>query len=276
MRAVAEATCGVTITLSMRNSGFSAFAGSTSKTSSAAPAMAPASSARTSAASSTVGPRPLFTKMADGFMAANSRSPSRWRVSAFRGACMETKSERSSSSMSPTGSTPSAVIVSSLTYGSKAMTWRPKGWQRRATARAMLPKETRPTVCPQRRGTSLKTGRPSRQRPSPVRRSMSLRRRAAASSRASVWSATSSTNTSGTFVTTMPASVAASTSTVSAPTLARPMTTQRSSPAMTLAVMRLPEAMRASASRAAAANSASSRAAICRMSAPMGSSASRS
>ena len=91
-----------------------------------------------------------------------------------------------------------------------------------------------------------------------------------------VWSATSSTNTSGTFVTTMPASVAASTSTVSAPTLLRPITTQRSSPLMISAVMRRPGAMTASALRAASVNSASVFAGISRIVAPMGSSASRS
>ena len=90
MRAVAEATCGVTMTLSMCSSGFSAFVGSTSNTSSAAPAISPSSSAAISAASSTVGPRPLFTKMAEGFIAAKCSAFISGRVSSFRGACMET------------------------------------------------------------------------------------------------------------------------------------------------------------------------------------------
>ena len=156
------------------------------------------------------------------------------------------------------------------------MTCRPNGWQRRATARAMLPNEISPTVCPQKRGTSLNTGRASRHLPSRISRSISFRRRAAANISAIVWSATSSTKMSGTFVTTMPLRVAAATSTVSAPTLLSPMTTQRSSPSMISAVMRRPGAITASALRAASANSASDCAGISRIVAPMGSSASRS
>ena len=91
-----------------------------------------------------------------------------------------------------------------------------------------------------------------------------------------VWSATSSMKTSGTLVTTMPASVAASTSTVSAPTLPSPITLQFRRPLMMAAEMRRLRAMSASASRAAAMNSSSVFAGTSTISAPMGSSASRS
>ncbi len=85
---------------------------------------------------------------------------------------------------------------------------------------------------------SLKYGRPSVHLASTVSWCMRRRRRCAARNMAIVWSATSSMKTSGTLVTTMPASVAASTSTVSAPTLPRPMTLQFFRPLMTAAVMR--------------------------------------
>ena len=84
-----------------------------------------------------------------------------------------------------------------------------------------------------------------------------------------VWSATSSMKTSGTLVTTMPASVAASTSTVSAPTLPSPMTLQFRRPLMMAAEMRRFRAMSASASRAAAMNSSSVLAGTSTISAPM-------
>ena len=105
IREVADATCGVTITLSMLQQGVlqRSIGLLTSKTSSAAPAMAPCFQRLASSAASSwhVGPRPLFTKIA--VTSSWRRTPARpdqvARLSLFRGACMETKSERSSSSM---------------------------------------------------------------------------------------------------------------------------------------------------------------------------------
>lgn len=85
---------------------------------------------------------------------------SMWCVSALSGAWIETKSDRRSSSWSGTGSTPSAVILSSLTYGSYAMTWSPKALARRATAFATFPNEMRPSVWPYSRGIRLSSGQP--------------------------------------------------------------------------------------------------------------------
>ena len=138
------------------------------------------------------------------------------------------------------------------------MTCRPKGFARRATARATLPNEIRPRVWPHSRGTSLSKGRPWNQSPRRTMESISRIRRAPARSNAIVWSATSSMNTSGTLVTTMPASVAASTSTMSTPTLPTPITMHSSRPAITERLMRKPqEVMMASASEASARNSSS-------------------
>ena len=82
---------------------------------------------------------------------------------------------------------------------------------------------------------------------------------------------------SGVFVTTMPAPVAASTSTMSTPTEPTPMTTQRDIPAMIPAVSGKPhEVMTASASWATARNSSSLRAAHSTMTAPSGASDSSS
>jgi hypothetical protein len=56
-------------------SGEDSGSGSTSYTSSAAPAMAPDFSAASSAALSTSGPREVLINTADGFISASSRSP---------------------------------------------------------------------------------------------------------------------------------------------------------------------------------------------------------
>ena len=60
-------------------------------------------SASASAASSTTGPRAVFTSTAVGFMSASRRASMRWRVSGSSGTCSDTTSaRRSSSSRSPT------------------------------------------------------------------------------------------------------------------------------------------------------------------------------
>ena len=90
-----------------------------------------------------------------------------------------------------------------------------------------------------------------------------------------VWSATSSMKVSGTLVTGMPRSVAASTSTWSVPTLPKAITLQFSRPSMTARLIGTPlPPMMASAWRAASRNSSSVVAVTCTISAPMGLSAS--
>ena len=66
-----------------------------------------------SAGSSTVGPRPVFTKIALRFIDRKCSSVKRCWASGVAGACMETMSERCSSSLRPTGSTPYWLMTSS-------------------------------------------------------------------------------------------------------------------------------------------------------------------
>lgn len=157
---VADATCGVSSTLSIVSSELAGSGGSCSRTSRPAAAIWPVRRASIRAGSSTVDPRPQLMNTAEGFMSANCSVESMGCVSALSGAWIETKSDRRSSSWSGTGSTPSAVILSSLTYGSYAMTWSPKALARRATAFATFPNEMRPSVWPYSRGIRLSSGQP--------------------------------------------------------------------------------------------------------------------
>jgi hypothetical protein len=84
------AACGVAMTLSMASSGLSRGTGSSSQTSSAAPASRRSRSARISARSSTTGPREVLMSSAVGFMRAKNFSPIRCRVSAFSSVWTET------------------------------------------------------------------------------------------------------------------------------------------------------------------------------------------
>ena len=94
---------------------------------------------------------------------------------------------------------------------------KPK-WARRATARPMRPKPTRPRVLPVTRVPIMWVGRhPVHARPRTCR-SPSPMRRAAARSRTMAMSAVQSVNTSGVLLTAMPRAPAASRSTCSKPT----------------------------------------------------------
>ena len=79
------ALCGEISTLSKVHSGLSSGSGSTVVTSSAAPPMRFAASARISASSSTRSPRPTLMNSASRFMRANSASPNRRMVSGSTG-----------------------------------------------------------------------------------------------------------------------------------------------------------------------------------------------
>ena len=84
---------GVTITFSILNNGLSGDVGSTSKTSSPAPAISPFCSAAMRASSSTVHPLQVLTKYADVFMALKKSAPTSLVVWLLKGVCIETKSE---------------------------------------------------------------------------------------------------------------------------------------------------------------------------------------
>ena len=190
---------------------------------------------------------------------------------------MDTKSDRFSiSSKVLTGSTPYSVIPSSSIYGSYAIICKPNAFALRDTALATCPKDINPIVWPQRRGNSDMNGLPSDQRFSLTIWSNTFNRLNDAKSIIIVWSATSSMNVSGTLVTGIPLSVAAPTSTVSAPTLPRDITLQFSNDSIISREIRLPLAMTASASLAAVINSSSLAASISTISASMGSRARRS
>jgi hypothetical protein len=89
-------------------SGLSAGSGSFSNTSSAAPPIQPSSSAWARAASSTTGPREVFTRIAVFFIIRKRRSSIRWKVGSgdspgrVRLTCSVTKSARPSAASSGT------------------------------------------------------------------------------------------------------------------------------------------------------------------------------
>ena len=101
-------------------------------------------SARASAASSTTGPRLVFTRYAVGFISPSSRSPIRCRVSGVSGTWSETTSAAASSSSSGV----SGVCTTSI----------PCARASPATAQPILPKPTMPSVFPARPSPSMNVG----------------------------------------------------------------------------------------------------------------------
>ena len=89
---VALPRCGTSSTFSS-GSRSGCTTGSRSKTSSAAPAIMPSRNAPASAASSTIGPRAVFTRYAVCFIRRMAPSLIRWRVSGRSGTCSETTSD---------------------------------------------------------------------------------------------------------------------------------------------------------------------------------------
>ena len=98
---VALPRCGLSTTFFIFLSSAETF-GSNSNTSSPAPAIFLALSARTSAFSSMIGPRAVLTINAVFFIRPSSRAPIWWRVCALSGECSETKSDSRSSSSNGT------------------------------------------------------------------------------------------------------------------------------------------------------------------------------
>ena len=103
----------------------------------------PASRASTSAFSSTTGPRAVLMRIAVGFMTASSAAPMRWRVDSFKGTCRLTMSERLSNSGSA-GTNPLRPVSWRVVW----MTSMSNPDALCATARAMRPKPTSPSVAP--------------------------------------------------------------------------------------------------------------------------------
>ena len=115
---VGPAVCGVIVQVSTLSSGLSFDGGSSTITSSPAPAMRLVMSALCSARSSTTGPRQVFTSTAVGFIMLSCVSDIMFWVSDVSGVCSVTTSEMASSSSKSTYRTPSA---SSSCSGSRMM-----------------------------------------------------------------------------------------------------------------------------------------------------------
>lgn len=109
--------CGETITFSSWKKRLSEDAGSSSKTSMPAARIFPLSSPTTSAFSSWVLPRDVFTKMTPSFIWATAAASIMWCVSLVCGVWQVTTSAwRSTEAMSGMGSTPRLRISSAGTY----------------------------------------------------------------------------------------------------------------------------------------------------------------
>ena len=133
-------------------------------------------------------------------------------------------SARASSSANGTSSTPCRAAVSGATNGSCATTVISSPRARSARAMPILPRPRMPRVRPR---SSMPVKRARVHSPRRIEASAAAIRRATAKSRASVCSAAAMVLPVGALTTTTPAAVAASRSTLSTPTPARPTTTSR-------------------------------------------------
>ena len=100
--------------------------GSTSNTSTAAPAILRACSASIRAASSTIGPRDVFTNLAFGFIRANSGAPIRPLVRPLRTRWTVTTSASRNSVCLSTRVAPAALAFTSVRFWLQAITFIPK------------------------------------------------------------------------------------------------------------------------------------------------------
>ena len=191
------------------------------KTSSPAPATMPLRMASASASSSTMPPRAVLTMRMPGFALANRSRPNSPMVSGVFGVWMETKSASPTSSSMLTRRTPMARARSWDTKGSKPMSSMPKAWARWATSEPARPNPTTPSTLP---CSSTPSHFERSQRPATSAEWAWGMLRACASNSAMACSATERMFDVGALTTMTPRSVAASTSTLSSPTPARPTT----------------------------------------------------
>ena len=213
--------------------------------------------ASTSAASSTRSPRAVLmmrTPRRHRDSRSRFRSP---RVAAVDGRCRVMKSARSTRASNAISAMPRSSAICAAMKGSWATTAMSKASARRTTSRPMRPRPTTPRVLP-------RNSAPRRlflhQRPAFICASAIATDRAEASIRAKTCSATLTLFAPGAFRTTMPRSLAASTSTLSTPAPARATTRRRGAPAISSAVTVVAlRTMRASASVRAARSSVEER-----------------
>ena len=145
--------------------------------------MAPRPSASISAASSTMGPREVFTSVAVGFMRASSGRPTRWRVRSESTRWMLTTSAVAKSSSLSTRRAPCSAARSSVRLALQATTSMPKACPTRATRVPMLPRPRSPSVRPSRSAPTAVCQPPARtEATSPGRRRATARMSAQVSS----------------------------------------------------------------------------------------------
>ncbi len=201
-------------------------------------------------------PRAQLTRSTPFF---NRESMPEWtmpRVSGVSGVCTVTASARGQMASSEHSSMPRVAARSAVITGSKPITFIFSPRARSATMRPMLPRPTTPSVLPA-------SSRPSNfffsHLPALSVRHASGIMRASDIRRVMACSAVVTALPVGVFITTMPRLEAASTSTLSTPMPARPITLSRSACASTRAVTLDPERITsASAPWMAAASAASS------------------
>ncbi len=147
--------------------------------------------AATSAASSTIGPREVFTRYALGFIRPSSRAPIRWRDCSLSTTWIETISAVASSASRVTAATPTSRARASVRLRLQATTDMPNAVASVATLAPTLPRPIRPRVLPVRPAPI-----PSCQRPARTARSSHTTRRASARIRAKVSSGVASNSAS--------------------------------------------------------------------------------
>ena len=216
--------CGVTTTDGMPNSG-ETVVGSDANTSSPAPATMPSRMASASAVSSTMPPRATLITRSVGLALSSRSRPIRPTVSAVFGRWIVRKSDSATTWSSGMSSTPPLRAFSADTNGSKAMRRIPKARARSATSLPMRPRPTMPRVLS---ASSTPSHRLRSHRPATRAAWAWGTLRAWASSSAIVCSAAETMFDCGALTTITPRAVAASTSTLSRPMPARPMTSRRS------------------------------------------------
>ena len=126
--------------------------------------MTPSRSATTSAASSTTGPRAVFTSTADGRIRASAAASIRCRVSGSSGTCRLTTSAASSSSSSESPRPAKSGRAPKLSAS-------------RAVSRPILPAPTTPKILPSRLSPSMNSSENSHSRRARMSRSPSVTRR---------------------------------------------------------------------------------------------------
>mmetsp|Transcript_26064 Transcript_26064/g.50614 ORF Transcript_26064/g.50614 Transcript_26064/m.50614 type:complete len:345 (-) Transcript_26064:228-1262(-) len=213
--------CGVAMTFGCLISGHSSsFGGSLSKTSSAAPATCPLSSACRSASSSMMPPRAQLTMRTLGFIDASASALIMLRVSSSSGTCTVRKSARRMASAAVTGSMLSLRAISAGKSGSKPTTVMPKDCMRETTSRPTRPSPSTPSVLP---CSSTPTYFLRSHLPAFIEASACATLLASAQMREHVCSAAEMVLPPGVLITTMPRRVAAAQSMLSTPVPARPM-----------------------------------------------------